>query len=199
MSLRTTYAALGLALPLMIASTARAAEIKLGYIDLQRALLEVDEGRAAKARLQSMLEGKQKELDKEQEGLRKEKDQLDKQASTMPEETRVKKMTDLQKKMVEFAQRFEKNKVEMDAKQRTELQSIFTKMDPIIAAIAQREGITMMFEKTDSGLVYAPSSLDFTNDLVRLYNDKNKGKGGAGAAAAPKDAPKPEAKKDEKK
>jgi len=26
-----------------------------------------------------------------------------------------------------------------------------------------------MFEKTDSGLVYAPASLDYTNELVRAY------------------------------
>jgi len=35
----------------------------------------------------------------------------------------------------------------------------------------------MVFEKTDSGLVYAPPSLDLTNELVRLYNDSHKGKG----------------------
>ena len=52
----------------------------------------------------------------------------------------------------------------------------------------------MVFEKTDSGLVYAPPSLDLTNELVRLYNDQNKGKAAAKAdapgAAKKADAPK---------
>ncbi len=176
-----------LAAVVLLSSTLAAAEVKLGYVDLQRALLEVDEGRGAKQRLQGMLDSKQKDLDKEQEGLRKEKDLLDKQASAMSEETRIQKQTDLQKKLFDLAQKWEKGKIEMAQKERDELASIFRKMDPIIASIAQREGLTMVFEKTDSGLVYAPSHLDLTNELVRQYNDQNKGKK---TTAAPKDAPK---------
>ena len=88
---------------------------------------------------------------------------------------------------------FDRFKAEMAGKQQEELQSIFKKMDPIIANIAQREGLTLVFEKQDSGLVYAPPSLDLTNELVRLYNDQYRGKGGGGkpqAAKEPKDAPK---------
>ena len=39
--------------------------------------------------------------------------------------------------------------------------------------IATREGITMVFDKS-SGLVYAPASLDLTNELIRNYNSKYK-------------------------
>src|SRR4051812_42344510 len=85
------------AVVLSIAPRLAHADTKFGYVDLQRALTEVEEGRAAKARLQSMLDQKQKDLDKEQEVLRKEKDVLDKQASAMSEETRVAKQTELQK------------------------------------------------------------------------------------------------------
>jgi outer membrane protein len=175
-------------------ASAFAAELKVGYVDLQRALLEVEEGRTAKSRLQSVLDVKQKELDKEQEGLRKEKELLDKQASAMSEETRLQKQTDLQKKLFELAQKWEKGKAEMATKERTELQAIFQKMDPIISAIAQREGLTMVFEKTDSGLVYAPASLDLTNELVRMYNDKSKSAKGAAPAAASKPAEAPKKK-----
>ncbi|HZH03709.1 MAG TPA: OmpH family outer membrane protein [Myxococcaceae bacterium] len=190
MSLRSFLATAAVAVPLTVASAARA-EVKVAYVDLQRALLEVEEGRQAKSRLQNVLEGKQKELDKEQEGLRKEKELLDKQASAMSEETRIQKQTELQKKLFDLAQKWEKGKQEMGNKERTELQGIFQKMDPIIATIAQREGLSMVFEKTDSGLVYAPASMDLTNELVRLYNDKHK----AGKASA---APNPGASKSAK-
>ena len=170
MSLRSASFTIALALPLLVAGAVQAAEFKAGYVDLQRALLEVDEGRAAKARLKKMVEDKQKELDKEQEALRKEKETLDKQASAMSEETRVKKLTDLQQRAIALGQKWEKGQAEMSKQERTELQAIFAKMDPIVAEIAQREGLTMVFEKTDSGLVFAPAALDLTNELVRLYN-----------------------------
>ncbi|MFL5320371.1 MAG: OmpH family outer membrane protein [Myxococcaceae bacterium] len=173
---------------LCTAQVARA-EFKAGYVDLQRALLEVEEGRAAKAKLQKLLDDKQKEIDREQEGLRKEKDLLDKQASAMSEETRLQKQTELQKKLFDLTQKWDKGRQDMANQEHQELQKIFSKMDPIIAQIAQREGLTMVFEKTDSGLVYAPASLDLTNELVRLYNSTYAG--GKGATAAPvKDVPK---------
>ena len=172
MSFRSALLTLALTAPLVAGAAAQAAEFKAGYVDLQRALLEVEEGRAAKARLQKMVEEKQKELDQEQEGLRKEMQTLDKQASAMGEETRIQKQTQLQQRALALGQKWEKGQKEMAQKERSELQAIFSKMDPIIAEIAQREGLTMVFEKTDSGLVFAPSSLDLTNELVRIYNSR---------------------------
>lgn len=186
MSLRHSIWALALAVPLLAGQAAKAADFKAGYVDLQRALLEVDEGRAAKARLQKQLDAKQKELDKEQEALRKEKELLDKQASAMSEETRLQKQTELQQKLMVLAQKWEKGQKEMAAMERNELQGIFARMDPIIADIAQRENITMVFEKTDSGLVYAPANLDLTNELVREYNARSGGKKAKDAPTANK-------------
>jgi outer membrane protein len=189
MSLRKVLAASAVSL---VFAPVAGAELKLGYVDLQRALSEVEEGRAAKARLQSMVESKEKEINKEQEGLRKEKENLDKQASAMTEEARTQKNNELQKKVMDLAQRWEKARQDMSAKERSELQAIFAKMDPIIASIAQREGMTMVFEKSDSGLVFAPPHLDMTNELVRIYNDQHKSKGEAKAEAGkPSDQPQP--------
>jgi len=180
--------AFAVAVSLVFAPLARA-ELKLGYVDLQRALTEVEEGRAAKARLQGLIEAKEKEISKEQEGLRKEKEVLDKQASAMSEEARMQKNNDLQRRVMELAQKWEKARQDMSAKERTELQAIFAKMDPIIAAIAQREGMTMVFEKNDAGLVFAPPHLDMTNELVRRYNEQHKGEAKSDAPKVPADAP----------
>lgn len=172
-------------------STAARADLKLGYVDLQRALQEVGEGRAARDRLKGDMEKRKAELESEQNKLRDDKAVLDKQASMMSEEVRNQKFTELQKRLFELTQRAERMQAELAQLEQKELKKIFEKMDPIIAAIAQREGLTMVFEKTDSGLVYAPASLDLTNELVRTYNDKYPFKGAAmskGAPAAPKDS-----------
>ena len=160
------------------------ADIKLGYVDLQRALQEVAEGKDARARLKTELDKKKSEFEAEQAKLRDDKAVLDKQGSMMSEEVRNQKFTELQKRLFELTQRAEKLQAEMAGAEQKELKKIFEKMDPIIAAIAKREELTMVFEKTDSGLVYAPASLDLTNELVRTYNDKYKV--APGAAAAPK-------------
>lgn len=174
----------------MFVSSLAFADVKLAYVDLQRALGEVSEGKAAKEKLKRELDKRKAELDAEQEKLRADKAVLDKQSAMMAEETRNQKFTELQKRLFELTQKAEKMQVEMQQAEQAELKKIFTKMDPIIARIAEREGFTMVFEKTDSGLVYAPTSLDLTNELVRTYNGENPGKGVALNKEGKKDAKK---------
>lgn len=166
----------------LVASTALA-DIKLGYVDLQKALTEVGEGQQAKSKLKAEIEKKKNEFETEQKKLREDGMLLDRQASAMSEEVRVEKMKQLQARLMQISERGQKLQVEFVEKERAELKKIFDKMDPIVALIAQREGLAMVFEKTDSGLVYAPPSMDVTNELVRTYNEKFPVKAAAGSAA----------------
>ena len=161
----------GFALPLS-AFAAAPAELKIGYVDLQRALQEVNDARTAKVRLQSIVDERKKKFEQEQSDLMKEKDAFEKQASAMSPEVRSQRQTDLGKKAFDLSQRWEKEKAELTQKEHTEMQAIFDKMNPIIASIAQREGMTFVFEKSEAGILYAPTYLDITNELVRLYNDQ---------------------------
>ncbi|MET0402742.1 MAG: OmpH family outer membrane protein [Cystobacter sp.] len=186
MSLRSKLSVLAVALSVSVPSLA-AAEVKMGYVDYQRVMLEVEDGKAAKTRLQKWLESRQKEIDAEQESLRKEKETLDKQASAMSEETRVQKATDLQKKVYDLAQKWEKSRGEASERERKEMEPIIARIDDVIRTIADREGLGMVFEKRDSGLVYALSQYDLTNEVIRSYNS---GKSKAKDAPVAKDAPK---------
>jgi len=175
--------------------TARA-DVKLGYVDLQRALAEVGEGIQAKAKLKSEIDKKKADFEAEQRKLREDGMILDRQSSAMSEEVRTEKLKELQGRLMQITEKGQKLQVEFVEKERVELKKIFDKMDPIVAGIAEREGLAMVFEKTDSGLVYAPKQMDLTNELVRTYNEKYPVKGMPAAkpaapapAPAPKDAP----------
>jgi outer membrane protein len=168
------------------------AEQKIAFVDLNRAFLEVDEGKAAKAKLEGMRDAKQKEIDKEQEALKKERDTFEKQMSTMTEATRIQQGTELQRKVTDLQQRFEKGRAELAQIERETANGIFERMQPILNTIAVRDGISMVLEK--STVMYGPPSLDLTNELIRLYNEKNKVAGAAASStkATPKksDTPK---------
>ena len=135
MSLRSTLGGpwpLALSLALPIAATAQ--NLKLGYVDYQRALLEVDEGKAAKARLQKWLDDRQKEIDKEQEALRKEKEtpgqagQRDERGHAHPEGRRA------PEEGLSTWPRSGRSQPRRGRQQRAqEMEPIFGKMDPIIA------------------------------------------------------------------
>jgi outer membrane protein len=187
-------------LTLLVPGVAQA-DLKLGYVDLQRALQEVSEGRDAKAKLKTEVDKGKAELEAEQRKLRDDKLVLDKQGSMMSDEVRTQKMTEWQQRLVAASQKAEKKQGELADRERAEMRKIFDKMDPIISAIAQRDGLAMVFEKTDSGLVYAPSSMDLTTELVRTYNDRFPVKGmkplPPQAPTAPALSPAPAAKEKE--
>jgi outer membrane protein len=172
----------------LFAAAAHAAEFKAAYVDIQRALQETDEGKAAKSRLQAMVDAKQKAVEKEKTALQTEVEAFQKQAPTMEDKVRSTREQELQKKTYDFAQRTEKLRAEMADSERKELGSIMPKLETLLGQIAQREGLTMVFDKSSSGLAWAPPALDLTNELIRMYNAQFKA---AGGAAAPKgDAPK---------
>jgi len=184
MSSRRLMVALAALIPLTFSAAAHA-QSKIGYVNFQKALAELDEAKAARARLEGIKEQKQKDLDKAQDQLKKDKDTFDKQASTMTEAVRNQKAEDLQKRFIDLQQSFEKGRAELAQKENEEFQPIVTKMRTIIQSIAQKEGFTMVFDA--GGIAYAPDSLDLTPQLVRTYNEQNKVKGSptAPAAAAP--------------
>ncbi|AKQ65253.1 Outer membrane protein H precursor [Myxococcus hansupus] len=181
MSLRTTIAAAAAALSLGLPVAASAADVKVAYVDLQKVMLEVDDGKAAKTRLQKWLEDRQKEIDKEQNALRTEKETLDKQSSAMSAENKAQKEAELQRKVMLLAQKWEKSRSEAATKEQQEMQPIIQKIDGIIAVIAERDDLGFVLERRDSGIVFARSVHDISNEVIRAYNASKK--------TAAKDAP----------
>lgn len=169
----------------------RADDDKLGYVDLQRALNEVEEGKTAKAQLKREFDTKQKLLDEKQEELKRMKAELDKQSVVMSDDAKREKAVEFERKTMEAQQLFVQLQKELSERERELTRTIFDKMHAIIREIAEADKFSMVFEKTDAGLLYAPASLDLTNELIRKYNAKYKG----GAAVSGSGKKKADAKK----
>ena len=181
MSFRRLMVALAAAIPLTLSATAHA-QSKIGYVNFQKALAELDEAKAAKSRLEAMKDQKQKDLDKAQDTLKKDQETFQKQAATMTEQARVEKGEALQKRFIDLQQSFEKGRAELAQKENEEFQPIVPEDAGIITSIAQKEQFTMVFDA--GGIAYAPDSLDLTPQLVRTYNDQNKAKASSPAPVA---------------
>jgi outer membrane protein len=165
--MRFLFAALVLSLSLP--SVAAAQEAKLGYVDLQRALNEVEEGAAAKKALKKEFDDKQKQLDAKQNELKALKDELDQRGSMMKPEVKQEKMADLQKKLLETQQTYVQLQQDLSKREQDATGEIFKKMGVILNTMGEEQGYTLIVEK--SAVLYAKSALDLTNELIRRYND----------------------------
>ena len=164
------------------AGSAAADDLKIGYVDIQRAINETSEGAAAKKKLKAMFENKQKELDEKQTDLKKLKEDLDKQRTILKQDVLAQREKDLQEKFVQLQATYVRLQKELSEKEGEMMKGIVAKMQGVIAQIAQQESFTIVLEKTESSILWARPSLDLTNEVIRRYN------AGAGGSATP---PKP--------
>lgn len=194
--MRTVTRLAVLTLALALAPAARA-EQKLGYVDFQRAIKEVEEGKAAGASLKRDFDEKQKQLNGKSEEVKRLQEEFQKQAALLTPEAKAAKGAEIERKMMETQEFYVKLQQDLSGKEREAMRPLADKMTAIVREIAEAEGFTMVFDRDSAGLIWAPTSLDLTNELIRKYNAKypaggaKKAEGAAKKADAPKaDAPK---------
>ena len=146
------------------------ADIKIGYVDLQKALNDTDDGKRAKASLKRDFDKRQKELDAKQNELKKMKEDLDKQRTILDAKAIAVKERDLQEKFVALQQIYLKHQKDLSEEEGKLTRNIFKRMQVIIAAIATQEGLSFVFEKSESSLLWAKPEFDLTSQVVRRYN-----------------------------
>lgn len=155
---------------LVVGSSTALAEIKIAYVDMQRALLEVDDGKAAKATLEKLKGDKQKQLDSEQETLKKAKADFDTQKAMMKDDVRRQREEELTEKLGRLQMIYATLQKELAGKEAGLTKDIFKRMARILEKMGKEQKWTMIFEKTESSVLWAEQSLDLTNELIRRYN-----------------------------
>jgi len=175
--MRTALRLATLALVLAVAPAARA-EVKLGYVDIQRALKETGEGKAASAALASEFGERGKALEAKEKELIGVRDELQKQAALLTPEIRAKKVAEFQEKAGAHDEAKFKLQQEATGRERALVRPLADKMLSLLREMAQADGYTMIFDhdptgdRDRSGILYAPTALDLTNELIRKFDAK---------------------------
>ena len=79
-----------------------AAQVKIGVVDLQRAINETEDGRQAKRRLKKVFDERQKSLDSKQQSLKAQKDSLERQQDVLSEDALRKKVEKYQQDLMDL-------------------------------------------------------------------------------------------------
>lgn len=176
-------AAGALALAVFAAPSVARAQMKFAVVDVQRAVMETEDGLRAQAQLKKFFDKKQKELDDKQNELAKEKEDIEKQAKVLPQAALQKRMEEWQRKAMELQQVFVDYNKELQKKQGEITQPILGKVLGILRRLAAQEGYDAVLDKQT--VPYLRSDLDLTDRVVQLYNG---GEGGAAPAGSSKPA-----------
>ena len=160
-------------------ANADAASSQIGYVDLQRAILQVNEGKRAKAKLQKTFKKKSEKLRKDEEKLLKLRDELQAQfAGQSPEALRDPKLRaramEFEKKKAQVQQALMKERQELQELEQKALLKITEKMRKVIKKIGKSGKYLLILESQDARMLYAKPHLDLTNEVIRKYNIRHK-------------------------
>ncbi len=178
MSFRRLLASVLVSLALLFAAGGARAEMKVGVVDVQRAVAQTEDGLRAQATLKKLFDNRQQELNKKQNDLQKQREEIDKQSKVLSKDALQKRIEDWQKQMVELQTVFLEYNKELEKKQKELTDPVFEKVMAIVKRVATTEGFDLVIDRQMAA--YVRTDLDLTDKCIQLYN--------AGGAPAP---PKP--------
>ena len=178
--LRLVFAPLA-ALVFLLAGASAQAEQKIAVVDVQRAVMQTEDGLRAQATLKKLFDSRQQELNKKQTDLQRQREDIDKQAKVLPKDALTKRIDEWQKQMMELQAIFLEYNKELEKKQKEMTDPIFEKVMGIVKRLASTEGFDVILDKAT--VAYVRTDLDLTDKAIQMYNSSG---GGAAASAAPK-------------
>jgi len=145
--------------------------LKIGFIDSLAVLYGTQEGQQEIAKVEQFIEEKQKEYDSRLEELGRQQQQFQAQQRTLNPQAQA----EMQRKMENedrALRRFQEDiQVEMNTRRDDLLGKVGEKIQGIIHEYAQKQTFGAIFLRSESQVYVAPS-LDFTEEIIRLYNER---------------------------
>lgn len=145
-------------------------------VDFARALNEVSDGRRARERLKNEFREKQHELGELQGELKTARDSLDRDRLLLSPEAIEEREAKYRQKFSELQLKLDSFKREMSAKEAEFTQGILSKLRSIVKDLGKSDGYTLVLEKSQDVLLYAPEGSDITDKVIAIYDGGAKGK-----------------------
>ena len=170
--MKRRFLLIGAAIVLLAAASRARADIKLAYVDIQRALNECDAGKKAKGEFRTRIENLESHLQKQQNDVQALKDELEKKGMLMKDDERRNLQDEYERKLRDFQRDYEDSKHELEQRDNEVTGAIVKDLARIIRTIGERDGFTLVMEK--GSILWGTPAIDITDEVIRDYN-----KGGA--------------------
>jgi outer membrane protein len=160
---------------LMLAvGNAYADNIKVGVVDLMKALNESDAGKKAKTELEATIKAKQTVIDEKGKEIEKMKGDLEKQSSVLSAEARKSKEDELEKMIREYQRTVSDSQNEVKKRESELTNGILKEIRAIVEKMGKDEGYTMIIENAEGIILYSEKDLNLTDAVIKKYNESKK-------------------------
>jgi outer membrane protein len=143
---------------------------KIAYVNIQAVASNSAQGKAYSAQIKELQDKKNAELAEKQKALQAAQQKLQTQATLLSDAARSQLEKDIDRMTRELQFLTQDAQAEVQELQQ-ELQQEFQKqLEPILAKVAAAKGLHMLFSVADSGLVWADTGLDLTEEIIKEFD-----------------------------
>ena len=149
---------------------AEAQGVKVAVIDVRRLVPDSVAGKEALARLRKLQEERVAEAKVKQDEIEQLRKRLNEGRLSLADDKITEMEKQLEDKVTSFRRFQEDAEKELNKSQETAFAEIERRVAPIIEQAGKEGGYTLMFNKYQSGLVYADEASDITNALIQRFD-----------------------------
>jgi outer membrane protein len=159
---------------LLAGRPAQSADLKIGCVDMRKAVNECNEGKVSKKALAKEAENFQRLVAEKQKGLQEMKDSLEKQGLMLNADARAEKAKELQTKVREFQRWGEDRENEIKQKGMEMQKNISIGLIKVVQKLGADEGYTIIVETNENIVLFDSKSIDITDRVIKAYDAQRK-------------------------
>ena len=151
-----------------------AVDLKIAYVDVQKAVNDSNAGKDAKKVITKEVEKFQRLIADKQKELQTMKESLEKQALMLTPDARANKEKEYQNRLREFQRWGEDSQNEINQKRVEMERGISIVLLKVIQKIGADEGYTMILDKNENIVLFASKAIDITDRVIKTYDAQKK-------------------------
>lgn len=151
------------------ALSGQAAELKVGYVQVDKILQEAPQTAESGKKLEKEFSPRSQELDRMAKQIRDQEAVLDKEGLTISEAERRNKERDVQNIKTEFQRKQRELREDINLRKNEELGSLQDRINKAVQTVAKAESYDLVMY---SGVAYAADKIDITDKVLKLLGKK---------------------------
>lgn len=152
-----------------MASGLQAAELKVGYVQVDKILQEAPQTAESGKKLEKEFSPRTQELERMQKQIKDIESSLDKDSLTMSETERRNKERDISNLKIEFQRKQRELREDVNLRKNEELGSLQDRINKAVTAVSEAEGYDLVIY---GGVAYASKKVDITDKVLKSLGKK---------------------------
>lgn len=156
----------------LLSSVVAIAEVKIGTVDVQRAVASIEKSKRFRDEMNSEMKRMKGILEEEESGIVRAQEKYEAQRLVLNKEDQKAKELEFRKQIIALKKKSQKFQKELQARGMRFEQETAREIFKLAAAISEESGMDATFD-ANGGLLYARDATDLTGKVIEAYNKAN--------------------------